>query len=420
MKRFRRLAILCLVFFTGVFAGDYFNLPLWPVDRLKTSFPVEIRVVLESLDQQQAEAVWDNSRYRQLIIRRPNGSQEREVYVDQHGTARTVLQEGVYAFQAIIAYVDDGHWVSYTYPKSSDINPESVRFDAADSMFELRIHRSDDLAVQSKQDILLVYLKEANLAAARALAAELSESTARDIDELIALRETLEQLGVSDYRSMIRALRHAADILSKYGVSPDDQVLRVHGNILHVASRLQAVEQARNMVIQSCLDIMDQFHRSGLLIQVLEEWNQMTGKAELYDATALERTHLATELKRFEQIASEIAGLVPDEIQSSYARCVDLYETGDIGESRQRFTRLLTFIRNLGLTETYAEEASSIRAYIEDIEIIAAANHAMRSDDLNRAMMLFDMVIHPNQLVRDRIEELNEFIRMRGVQGHQQ
>ncbi|HPQ38765.1 MAG TPA: hypothetical protein PLV45_00200 [bacterium] len=417
MRTIRFLGSVLLILLVLILAGDYLNLPLWPTDWLKTSFPVEVRLNLENTGPEETQVLLSKSRYSRLELCAPDGTLIRELHLDNQGIARFVVREGRYAFRGMVATLEDSAWISYVQQKSKTGMSPVIRFDQPGKVFILTLEKSEELKTQSKQEILRVYLVDGDLEAARALAAKLSPDTVRDIENLMETGTKIANLPVDAYNSMIQYLQICDRILAGHDIPGDDRVLKLDGEILHVQSRLKAVRTARDKVIESYLQIMEQFQGSGRLIDVLEEWNQMTGNPELYDPEMELESGLADEIRKYEAVAAEVVTMLPSEIRTTYDRSVSLYEAGDLIEARKRFTRLLTFIRNLNMEEDYGETVTAIQEYIEDIEIIAAANHAIRSDNPDRAMMLFSSVARPNKMVFDRMEEIREFQRLRGVKA---
>lgn len=415
MKMLRYIGVFLIVIMVLILTGDYINLPLWPTDWLKTNYPVEVRLNLENVNPDETRALFKKSRYSKLELCDPAGERIRELHVDDSGIARFVVREGRYSFRAMVTALEGDDWISFVQQRSDSGVSPVVRFDAPGKVFILTLEKMDDLESRSKREILKVYLEDADLVSAQALAEKISMETARDVQALMNIRETLGTLPVSAYNSIIRQLQAADRLLQEYDIDPEERVLEVDGELMHVQSRLKAVEQARNVIIESYIQIMDQLQDSGRLIDVLEEWNQMTGNPELYDPEILAGNPFMDELKRFEDITSEVITMLPTEIRTTFDRSVQLYEDGELVEAHTRFTRLLTFIRNLNVMDDYEDMVGTIQEYIEDIEAIAAANHAIRSDDLNRAMLLFSSVARPNKMVFDRMDEIREFQRLRGI-----
>jgi len=171
---------------------------------------------------------------------------------------------------------------------------------------------------------------------------------------------------------------------------------------------------ARNMVIESYVEMMSEFQKSGRLMSVLQEWNQMKGNPELSDLPDDLPQPLQDSIAEYAKVVEEVRVLLPDEVDTNYNQGVRLYQDGNLIGAREKLTRLLSFIRNLNLEDEYKEIESTAIEYLQDIEIITTANHAIRSDRPEHALEMLEMIVHPNALVQEQINETRRFIQIRG------
>lgn len=94
------------------------------------------------------------------------------------------------------------------------------------------------------------------------------------------------------------------------------------------------------------------------------------------------------------------------------------YESGELVEARNKFSRLLSFVQNVGSDldlKNLKDIKISIGEYIDDVELITAANYAMRTDRLETALQLYDLVSRPNDLVHERILEAQRYMQLKGT-----
>ncbi|MCD4655398.1 hypothetical protein K8T06_15865 [bacterium] len=413
MNFIRTGIIIIVLMITGLLAGDFMNMPLWPIDWLKTSMPVEIQFVLDNINEEISENVFRNSRFYDIYLRKPNGKQIRKLSMDKRGFSRFVIQKGRYNINALVTSIDQGKWYLFVSADDSDTEKEVIQIDQSGQEIQIHLRRKNEISNTSKQKILTVYLQEGDYPSALILAQKISINVKNDIDDLIRHSEQLQELTLDSYCSIIENLQEISGILQRYQVEPDDQIVYINKDIVYVDSRCKAVRQARNDIVKSYIEIMDEFHGSGRLMAVLQEWNQLKSNPELFRKTTSLPDELTSELARFEIIVAEVNYLLPAEIRTNYDQGVELYEAGNLIKARKKLTRLFTYMRNLNLAGEYEEIETNVVEYLEDIEIIAAANQAIRTDKLEKALLLFDLIARPNDLVMERMEETRGFLKMR-------
>lgn len=417
MGKMRRLLTLLLALFILFLAGDYLNLPLWPVDWLIPTFPLEIRLVLKDADQQETERILKQSEYLELTLYEAGGTPIRNLKPDNRGIARCVLQQGRYSFSAVVPVIEENDWFFYAYPADGNIAGASRRIQKGDSIIRLELEKKRDISNDAMETIFRMYLLNGDTGSALVLSSGLSTEKQNDIAELRQIQTDLAALPVSAYNSTLNLLDRASVILSRNGIEPGWQVLMVNDQKVFLESRAKAVRAARDGIVRSSVRIMQEFHTSGQMINALEEWNQLTGNSELYVSGMQLDDETAEALEALQSVVKDVQVVIPEEINSSLQASIEAYETGDLSDARSRFMRLLTFIRNLSLENEYHDMEFMIIEYLDDIELIVEANHAIRSDRLDRAMELYDLVARPNKMVEDRRAEAMEFLAMRNRSG---
>jgi len=414
MKIIRTILILAVILILSLLAGDFINLPLWPIDFLKTNIPVEVRFELDDISNETAKRIFSNSRFCEIYLCKPKGDPIRSLSMDNEGFSRFVIREGHYSIEVLLASIDQSE--SYLYTNDSN-NSFAIQKNMSEKTIPVQLVRKISISDESKQKILKVYLQEGDFAAARVLAENVSEQTRNDVDVLIKLSKETVSLPVDAYCSIIKRLRQISEILLRYNVLKEDQIILGENNVIHVNSHLEAILNARKIVIESYLVIMDEFNQSGRLMSVLQEWNQLTNNSELIvDRTDLPDSIVA-DLERFETIAMNVSKTLPDEIETNYNQGINLYDSGKLTEARKKLTRLLTFMNNLNLDDEYEETRLEVIEYLSNIELIAAANHAVRNNNLEHALQLFDLITKPNNLVRERQKETLNFLHIKNKQG---
>ncbi len=409
-KCFWILAVLLLVFLSG----DFFNWPLWPVDWLVPSFPIEIHLEFEDVSDGEKKRILEKAHYLDFSLFTAQGKFIRNLNVDDRGIARCVVEEGYYSFGASIPVIENNDWYFYIFPADGNIPSTSRQIQKNDHAFSLKLQKSRNVSGNALETIFRMFLLNANMEAALVIAGDLSAEKKSDVEILTQIACKVEELPVNSYNSMIDHLAKASDILTRNGIELHHQMLKFDNEFVYIESRRQAIREARDRVIGSCVEIMKEFQSSGQLIDVLEEWNQMTQDSELYYPGMPVGAETNVDLETLGKVVENVMKMIPDEIRTNLDMAISVYESGDLVDSRSRFMRLLSFIRNMGLSDDYANLEFMIKEYLEDIEIIYKANHEVRSDNLETAVKLYDMVSHPNAIVNERKLEMVGLLKLRG------
>jgi len=403
-----KLSVLFLFAAVLFFAGDFLNLPLWPVDWLTARIPIEIVCRLQDYPEDQARALIQSSDRITVKILDESGEEIQVMESDLSGVIRAVLPEGRFGADARLITIFEGK--RYIFSTSPGIK---LTFRRGFQKTELPLIQRTSVSMDSLQNLLKIYLKEGDWDDASVVARDLSPETQEDIRQLIQFRTEYSLLSISAYNSAIYILRSMSAILKRYDSGSPDFIFRIGDMEIYVESRLSALIKSRNGVVSSYIQLMREFIDGGRLESALEEWNQLTFNPELYPEVEADRADLPDGLIEIEEIIFEVNEKLPKELQSMYEAYVAMYKSGEILDARQKFTQLLTHLRNLSLHEEYFELASSVRTYLDDISLIAAANEAIRHDKLEYALELFDIVLNPSDLVNRRIEEIRYLMKMR-------
>ncbi len=421
MRFLRRLfgfIIICVVLFL---AGDYLNFPLWPVDWLKTRIPIEINVSLVNCSPEEEIQLFRATDSVQLEILSTSGTLVQVLASDKSGVSRTVLPEGEFVVRGSLVTVLNGEFFQYTSPvQQSKVNSQGdmirgtvLSFSRGSQNGQINLMREREISQESLQQLLQLYLKEGDLQSALVVAGDLGPGVFEDIENLILLNDELSTLQVSAYNSVMDRLNRMISLIENHCADCIAPRIRSGSSHLYLESRLKAVHESRDNVIQSYVDLMDEFISSDRMEAALEEWNQLMSNPELIDPVWDGDGNLPEDLIRLEDVIMEYQELLPDEIHGTFETCVSVYESGEIQKARLLFTRFLRQLRNLSLHEEYANLESDAHAYLDDIALISKANDAIRKDKLEYALELLDIVLNTNTLVDQRIEEATFLLRMR-------
>lgn len=403
--------LLLLILILG--CGDFLNLPLWPLDLLKTSYPVELQFQLAGFNPEETLKMFGQSIFSEVYLCKDDGTRIRPLQLDQRGVSRFVIEEGVYRVEATVTSIRQQELFLFVQRSSDTGALPEVKTQFSGQVFPVTLDRQTELETQSKSRILSVYLQKGDLHSARIVAEKISAETCDDIDRLIQLSQELDALDVDAYNSIVIRLKEAGRLFSQYGIPVNDQIIQLPSDTLHIDSRLNAVQNARFRVIESYIEVMTDFYQSGRLMSVLQEWNQLVTNPELFTSADDLPASMQQALTQFESVVAEVQQMLPEEIESNFQQGVALYEEGNLLEARKKLSRLLSFMRNLNLREEHEDIDTAVVEYLQDIEIITTANHAIRSDDLEKALMLFDLIARPNKLVHERIRETRRFMQIR-------
>jgi hypothetical protein len=415
MKVLRRLIVLCFVIVTGLFLGDYLNLPLWPTNFLAASYPVQIKIDLEDVSSDVSELVFARSQYINLVISRPDGQFVRNPPVDSRGFARVVLPRGRYCFYVSIPVVEKNEWYFLTYPPSGFTNNAIEKVHSSESSFSVVLRKTVEVSEELLAKVLQMYLLDADFDSAMVFSTEMNERISDDIRTLLEIQAALTELPVDAYNSILTSLSRARAVLTRYGIPKRQQIIKLNDQVVFINPRYEAVRQSRDRVIQDYFDLMQMLYESGRLVDVFRQWNRLSNNTELINQSmdqALENNQLRA---FYETIVSEYSELIPQEVSRNLEQAIEIYETGNLMKARSAFAELLSLVQDLKhMFEQNEDTEQLIIEYVEDIELISEANHAIRMDELERALSLYESVIRPNNLVRERIDETERFMRVRG------
>jgi len=419
------LGFLIILIMLGV--GDFMNMPLWPFDLLKTRIPVEIVFELHEGSKVIQQDLIKHSGGIRVVIASGTGNVLQQLESGLEGIARTVLPVGRFKVRASLTVVHAGEWFNFTTVNTSQnskrIHPadhpgdwQPVTFSKTNQTTVVKLYRIFDISKESLWENLRMYLQEGDLKSALVISKDLESQTYDDVKTLEDLVETLHSQPISAYNSCISILESIHNILQYYCPDAEDYLIQTPDEKIHLRSRIAALRSSRNKVVRSYIDLMEEFLASGRLEAMLEEWNLLTGNPEIYPNSEQELAKLPQGLKKMEAIISDTSAQLAVEIEMTYSTCVELYENGELSEARTKFTRLLAHLRNLNLQENFYDLVREIHSYIDDIALIAAANEAIRNDNLEHALDIFDIILHPNDLVLGRIRETKRFLEMRATE----
>ncbi len=415
MKKAHTIGIVIIAFFLIVGVGDYLNLPLWPMNWLKPHIPVEIHCRFHDVDSHALQGLLKHSDGVHVTIASTAKTVIQELTSDREGIARVVVPVGKFKVKAVYSAVSESEWFYLTSRLDTDPTEPWVTmvFDREQQTGDIGLSRVSEIPQEEINHRLELYLKEGDFRAAGVAAEKLSPDFSKDMQTLREYQEQLEQLPIPAYNSAVRLLQEMSGLLMKYLPDPSTHAVQFHGRIIQIPTHQVAILKSRNSVIQSVLDIMTEHHAAGRLDAVLEEWYQLTKNPELYPEVPLPGADLPAGMSQFEAVVASVTGQLPAELEENYNQCVQLYQNGDLRAARQKFTRLLTHLRNMNLLKEYPEMESDIRSYLDDIAIITSANNEIRMDHLESALALLDLVLTPNELVHRKIEETQQFLQMR-------
>lgn len=420
MKTFlRNVAIFVLLIVLLLIIGDFCNFPLWPIDMLATNFPVDVQIDFAGIDSALKDKLLMRPQYINLELCKPDGTKIRKLNVDSRGMARFVIRQGRYVFRASVPVVENGDW--YFMALSPGLGGECgpiEKIQDKQASIQIVMEKTKDVPDYDLDTVLTMYLMEADFQSAGVFARDMAENIAKDMDSLVNIQNLIEKLPVTAYNSLLKAMVQATSILDKYDVPADQQILLVNGETIFLTSRINAITQARNSIVSNYLEQLQSLYSDNKLIDLFQEWNNLAGNNEIYDSTIEILPEFAEDLKKMNNIVLTYSAILPDEIQLNYDEAVTKYESGELAEARKSFSHLLFFVQNISGDldfEEFEDIKISIVEYIEDVELIMAANYAMRMDRLEAALLLYDLVSRPNDLVYERMMEARRYMELKGI-----
>jgi len=418
LKPLAKFVICVLIVFMLIGAGDFLNLPLWPVDLLKLRVPVELTFRLMGCDLETSQKLIHQSRGIKAIVLSPAGKQIQLLHSDKDGIIRTVLQIGLYEVEASMVTIYEGEFYGFSTDQTTQDNsqPKFITIGKNNQNILTELYQIRTKSHNFLQQNLRAYLKTGELNAANIVARIIDQNTVNDIETIVEIRNKLDALPTSAYNSRIHHLSEMIYIIRKY--CPETELkIKLPGETIFIDSRIAALRRSRNEVIRSHFKLINEFMESGRLKSVVEEWRLFVNNPELYLENASEQADISKQWLVLQKQIQDIESQLCFEIEHRFRESVESYNLGDLESARIGFTQLLADLKNLGLQLRFQNTEDDIHSYLDDIALIFSARQAIHDNQLSKALILLDTVLQPNELVYRRIEEAKQFMQMQSMKS---
>ncbi|MBN1355306.1 hypothetical protein JXA40_03440 [bacterium] len=415
MKKFPAAIILLSLLMVLILAGDQLNLPLWPVDVLNPRVPVEFRFHLDGCEPELAGQILRHSHGVEMILQTASGRTLQSLLSDREGIIRTVLETGNYRVSAALAAVCNGEFQAF----SSNLSPRgrigsfpenSVSVNRQNHARVITLYPVRENSPEFIHRVLVAYLEDGDLNSAQVVARDLDTETAADVERLVELRNRFDIVPLHSYNAVIAMLEEMSRILEDY-CPASEMKFRMPDETVHLQSRIAAVRHSRNEVIREHLHLMDESAAAGKSEAVLQEWLRMS-HSEILPADPLEHHLISPGIEYYRKIIPELQIQLMFDIRFRFREASEEYRRGDLETARTRFTALLTLLRNMNISADYSDMETDIRAYLDDISLIFESGQAIKENKLEEALIMLDTIVHSNDLVHRRIEEIRRFLTM--------
>ncbi|GEM_PF-4627564 len=418
MKRSGRIARRWILIGTALLLtilGDLFNLPLWPMDYLRTRIPVEIRCRLDGVDESVSDALIQEAGGVAVTIESSGKSGGVTLLSDPSGIVRLVLPVGRVRVSAQLSAEHQGRHYLFTTmspgnAQTRDSGPNTIAFSREKEAQELVLFENMNVSSEIVSKGFQRYLMNGAWDSAAILAEKLGEKEKTDIELLVKVRLELEALPIAAYNSRIRCLERLREIASAYLEDPGAMLI---GRTLvdsRIDSSLAALRAARDSVIRKNVSMMLGYLDAENLKAMLEIWMQFEKNPELDPGPGTEWDLLPTEVRDITPRIPEIKEAVLKELEEMFISACGMYARGDFSESRTLFAELLSWIGNLELTDEFKDMMLDTRTYLDDIALLSLANDLVRSGHVHEALDALDLVFNVTDLVRGQIADIQELV----------
>ena len=420
MKLFKRLSGLIFGLFLLTAAGDWMNLPLWPIDYLNPMIPVEFVFELQNFEVEQQQDIFNSSSGIEMsIMNYKTNTLIQELNSDTSGVIRTVLPLGTFGIKAYLSSVYDSAFYQFTQPSSPQIGNSQGYYiftiERGKNQFRVPLQRLAVVPDALLRDNLQLNLEMGRLDAALIVAKSLEPNIIADVRRLLQCRADLEQLSASAYNSRLLILREILSIYKKYGAVRDPKLI-VQRDLIHIPFRIEALIKSRDKVITSVLQIIDEYMNDDRWEAALEQWKPLVKNADLFSVDSDLQSTNQSDLAYYAEIMPDVEDYVITILRDQFVQGVNLYNGGDVENARTEFTHLLTYLRNSTLDEDYPDLADDVSEYLDDISLITASGEAARDNRLDDAIMMLDTILHQNEFITRRLEEAENFLQIRGLE----
>ncbi len=410
-----KIVLLFAVLLAVVAIGDWLNWPLWPVDFLNPNIPVEIQFRLVDFPEKDSAEIFRLGNGVAVQCRWADRRKEMNFRSDDQGVALAVLPIGPVQIHAVATAVFKGKFYGFAVQSRDGTQYQTIDFSRDSSEITIDLHPIKQQSEEFIQKNLLAYLGKGDFDSAYVLAHNITPDILRDIERLVLLRNRLDTLPVTSYNSSLKILDQIDGLLNYYLPDTAHYIL-LPGETIDIQSRKKAILQSRNAVIQSYINLMDAFSARGRLELVAEQWENLTRDSELVTDDPDVNSNYPEEIYEYKDKMPDIQSELLENIHSAFNECVRIYDLGDMDMARKHFTRLRTYLIELGLNLKFPELSDSIESYLDDIAVVTISGEAMQKNKLQAVLLMLDIVVHPNALIQQRIEEAKRLMALQGIQ----
>jgi tetratricopeptide (TPR) repeat protein len=402
--------------------GDYFNVPLWPVNLLNRAILLELNCQLDGYESSNPPPFIKNEDGITIEIRdrwKNNfGSDPSQIMkTDTTGLFHIHLPAGKYYVRAeIMSYAGDKLYHMATGKPGTFVEVIHDRNTPRHSLILKKLDLVDFIVLQSQ---LERFVKEGNLSAGKALLQEVldigreafdSDQIARiheqisQLDSLLSIANTYETLPEDRYLSRLDQLRKMSEGLRVLmpSIKPAFQRVLIRGQMVDLTLLMTSINEAVIFILGEYLNAMDRFMEIKQFQESLRFWLLLTKNPEIsYDLLPLPNKDIFQRIELYRNSIPEVKKAIVGQLETFLSQGKIVYEQNDLDQAANYFQRCVLikdeFQDELGLNQ---EMKTEIDTYLQDIQNLRLGHRFFELKDMQMAREHYQRVVHETKWLK--------------------
>jgi len=428
MRNFFLFCLLLLFVTVLLVGGDYYNLPLWPVNLLNRTYLMELHCRIQNYDDSKMNQFLKTEGGITIDLldshhNRLRNIKNLEMKTDVHGVFKIHLPQGDYLARAEVMAYYEGQL--YHFATGIPGIFSTLEHNKEDHTFELELQKLD----QSNIDVLIArfdrFLFEGNLIAGKALLDGVFESNpdmtqTNNLEKITKKRERIETmierteqfstLTEGQYVSKLLVLEEIEELFRTLLPDVTPSMYRfVYGEqTLFVLPRLNALRHSLSFIWSEYLTSMDKFMQIRNYQKVFYFWLKLINNPEFYiEDITLKNEPLESRLQKYIESLPKLKQRLINRLHRWFKTGKEHYEKNDLEQAFDYFMNCSKikkeFAEELELEEDIQQE---IDEYLQDIQHLKTAQRYYDLKDWKRVRELYALVQHESQWLRVKKSDL--------------
>ncbi|MBN2385290.1 hypothetical protein JXQ70_20635 [bacterium] len=430
--RYRLILIIilsCLVAVLVIGLGDFYNLPLWPVNILNRTYLLQFQCQLESYDQEMMLRFLEIERGISIDLLTKSGKPIKsgptlEMKTDTGGLFRIYLPQGRYQVRAeLMAYFQGqlyhfatgypGEYVLVHHDQNEEIKTLVLKKLELNN-YAVVIARFERFLFEGNLDAAKALIREISLGADEPTAidkiAELNRKSAL-LDQLSTLSQDFFSFPQDHYISQLLKLEEMKGIFKTLLPSVSRTMYRIsqEAETVYIQPRIEAIHNTLYYIWSEHMALIDSFLSIRQYTRVYAIWLQLTKNPELYRPTiSLDKVELEQRITAFRNGLPELQTKVIDQLQTYVQRGIESYERNEIELAFNDFQKAARIVHDFDTEiEFDPDQTKLIEEYNTDINALQAAQRYAEIGDWDKVLHFYNQVNHDCQWLRVQRDDLS-------------